>query len=134
MQQRRQNTGKSAQGTDPKVRTNVEYTETLHLENGPLRVAMHRRKQRTHRITNTDRAVGCGWKYLKRTGQLISDKIAYAAAITDRHTMCGHCFAAYVLPLGWGTADDQQEAADEDSDPSESWASDSSQSGLEDTS
>ena len=124
----------SAQGDGQSTRTTVVYTETLHLENGPLRVAIHSRKTRTHLISTTDRAIGCGWKFLENTGQVIHDKVAYAAVITEKHTKCSHCFSAYALPPVLGAASDQKEAEEEDSDQSESWASESSQSELEDNS
>jgi hypothetical protein len=123
--------GASAQGTRPEEHTKPVYTETLHLEHGPLRVAVNLRKKRTHLIDTRDRGVGCGWKCLQSTGRVIHDKVAFAQLITERHTECAHCFAEYDLPPGWGMDEVQPQAEEEDSDPSESWASDSSQSELD---
>ena len=64
--------------------------------------------------------------------KVIHDKVTFAEEITRKHTLCSKCFSGFKLPPGWGSDKIQMEEEEEDSDPSEAWASDSSQSELDD--
>ena len=105
------------------------------MENGPLRVAINKSKNKVHLIKTTDRAVACVWRYKKSNGCILPHKTKFQEATNTATMKCDHCFRYFHFPSDWWkTHTPSAGSAAAPATPPIGYDTEASESGMPDTS